>query len=138
VEFAVCLRIPGWLDQPAQIAVNGKPARVKAERGTFATLTRRWRKGDTIELRLPFSFRAVAIEDSAPDTVAAMCGPVMITAIDPPEELAVSASALRAMQPVPGTPLEFDCRTAAGNVRMRPFYRVQGETYSTYFHRTGA
>jgi len=101
-------------------------------------LTGRWLRGDTIELRLPFSLRAVAIEDRATDTVAAMRGPVMLTAIDPPEELAASASALRTMQPVPGTPLEFDCATAAGNMRMRPFYRVKDETYSTYFRRTPA
>jgi len=138
VEFAVRLRIPAWLDKPAQISVNGKAIQVKAERGTFAVLTRRWRKGDTIELQLPFSFRAIAIEERAPDTVAAMRGPVMLTAVDPPGELAAPAAALAGMQPVSGKPLEFDCRTAAGNVRMRPFYQVQRETYSTYFHRTPA
>ncbi|HKE22302.1 MAG TPA: beta-L-arabinofuranosidase domain-containing protein [Bryobacteraceae bacterium] len=136
IEFAVRLRIPGWLDRPARIAVNGKESGVRAERGTFASLNRRWRKGDVIELRLPFSFRAVAIEERASDTVAAMRGPVMLAAIDPPETLAATASALANMGPVRGNPLEFDCRTAAGTVRMRPFYKVQRETYSTYFHRT--
>ena len=116
--------------------MNGKPAQVKAERGAFATLTRRWRRGDTIELKLPFSFRTVPIEDRAPDTVAAMRGPVMLTAIDPPEQLVARASAFAQMDSVPGKPLEFDCQTAAGKVRMRPFYQVRDETYSTYFRRT--
>jgi hypothetical protein len=40
------------------------------------------------------------------------------------------------MEPVPGKPLEFDCQTPGGKVRMRPFYQVQHETYSTYFRRT--
>ena len=136
VEFSLHLRIPGWLDQAARIAVNGKAAPMEARRGTFASLARRWRRGDTVELRLPFSFRAIPIEDRAPETVAAMRGPVMLTAIDPPERLTAPASALAAMDPVSGTTLEFDCRTAEGKVRMRPFYRVRGETYSTYFHRT--
>ena len=118
--------------------MNGNTADVNAARGTFATLLRRWRKGDTIEVQLPFSFRTVAIEDAAPNTVATMRGPVMLTAIDPPEQLTATASALANMQPVPGTPLEFDCRTAAGPVRMRPFYRVQHETYTTYFQRVHA
>jgi DUF1680 family protein len=135
VEFAVRLRIPGWLESPAQISLNGKAAQVKAERGTFATLTRRWRKGDTIELRLPFPFRTVPIEARVPDTVAAMRGPVMLTAIDPPEQLVARASALARMDPVSGKPLEFDCQTEAGKVRMRPFYQVRRETYSTYFRR---
>jgi DUF1680 family protein len=138
LEFAVSLRIPGWLDRPAAISVNGKAAQVNAERGRFATLTRRWRKGDRIDLVLPFSSRTVAIEESAPDTVAAMRGPVMLTAIDPPEQLTATENALKSMAPVAGKPLEFDCRTATGNVRMRPFYQVQRETYSTYFRRTEA
>jgi len=138
VEFSVRLRIPGWLAKPARIAVNGKAERVKAHRGSFAVLTRRWRKGDTIELELPFSSRTVAIEERAPDTVASMRGPVLLAAIDPPDELAASAAALARMDPVAGKPLEFDCTTAAGKVRMRPFYRVQREAYSTYFRRTGA
>jgi DUF1680 family protein len=136
VDFTIRLRIPSWLERRARISVNGKPEQVAAERGTFAALTRRWRKGDTIELELPFSFRAVAIEERAPDTVAVMRGPIMLTAVDPPETLAASTDALPAMQPVPGQPLEFDCRTTDGPVRMRPFYRVQREAYSTYFRRT--
>jgi DUF1680 family protein len=138
VEFSVRLRIPGWLEKPARIAVNGKAERVKADPGSFAVLKRRWRKGDTIELGLPFSSRTVAIEERAPDTVASMRGPVMLAAIDPPDELAASAAALTRMDPVAGRPLEFDCTTATGKVRMRPFYQVQREAYSTYFRRTGA
>jgi len=137
-EFAVRLRVPGWLDRPARIAVNGKPAQVKAERGSFATLARRWRKGDIIEVELPFPFRTVPIDESAPNTVAVMRGPVMLTAIDPPDELAASRSALAGMAPVPGRPLEFDCAAAGGKVRMRPFYQVRRETYSTYLQRAGA
>lgn len=136
VEFAIRLRIPGWLERPAQISVNGKAEQVKAERGSFATLTRRWRKGDTIQLALPFPFRTVPIEDRAPNIVAAMRGPVMLTAVDPPGQLVAKSSALASMEPVHGKPLEFDCQTSAGKVRMRPFYQVQRETYSTYFERT--
>lgn len=136
VEFAIHLRIPRWLERPATIRVNGKVAQVKAERGRFATLTRRWRWGEEIELVLPFSFHTVAIERSAPNTVAVMRGPVMLSAIDPPEQLTATAAALKSMTPVAGRPLDFDCRTSAGNVRMRPFYQVQRETYSTYFRQT--
>ena len=138
VEFAIHLRIPGWLDRPARIAVNGKSIQVKSQPGSFATLLRRWRKGDTIELELPFSLRTVAIEESAPNIVAAMRGPVMLTAIDPLRDLVAPRAALAQMEPIPGKPLEFDCRAEAGKVRMRPFYRVQHEQYSTYFRRTEA
>jgi uncharacterized protein len=138
VDFALRLRIPNWLEQPARISINGKTADMKTQRGTFAELNRRWRKGDTIAMRLPFSSRTIAIEERAPDLVAAMRGPVMLAAVDPPDQLAASARALAQMEAVPGNPLEFDCASASGKVRMRPWYRVQRETYSTYFRRTNA
>ena len=136
VAFSVRLRIPAWLDKPAQLTVNGKSAQTDARPGSFATLDRTWRKADTIELRLPFPFRAVPIEDRAPNTVAALYGPVMLTAVDPPAELSAASEALPKMSPVAEKPLEFDCRTAAGAVRMRPFYQVQHEPYTTYFTKT--
>ena len=134
-EFEIRLRIPGWLERPPSLSVNSKAVAVKAERGTFAVLRRRWRKGDTIELTLPFSLRSVPIDDLHPDTLAVMYGPVMLTAIDPPQPLSASAESLRRMMRAPGKPLEFDCLTTAGQVRMRPFYKVRRETYSTYFTR---
>ena len=136
IDFAVHLRIPRWLDRPAHLSVNGKRVSAPAERGTFATIRRRWRKGDTIELALPFSFRLLPIDEQHPDVVAAMYGPLMLTAIDPPDPLTATSAALAKMDAVPGKPLEFDCRSAAGTVRLRPFYQVQRETYSTYFRRT--
>ena len=136
-EFAVRLRIPGWLDGPAHIGVNGKAVPVDARRGTFATVRRRWRSGDTIDVVLPFSFRTVPIDDRNPDVFALMRGPVMLTAVDPPPQLSANSEALRHMVPVEGQPLEFECRTAAGMLRMRPFYQVRREPYSTYFERSG-
>lgn len=136
VEFSLRLRIPAWLKTSAAITVNGKAAGVPAKPGSFAVLTRRWRTGDTIQLELPFPSRAVPIEARVPDTVASMRGPVLLVAIDPPANLAMPSAALAQMEPVPGQPLEFDCETATGPVRMRPFYRVQHELYTTYFRQS--
>ncbi|MGO9258516.1 MAG: beta-L-arabinofuranosidase domain-containing protein [Bryobacteraceae bacterium] len=133
VEFAIHVRIPGWLERPAQIAVNGRPVPVETERGTFATIRRRWRPNDTVEVTLPFSPRTVPIDDRNPNLAAVMMGPLLMTAIDPPAELAATRPAIAGIQAAPGAPMEFDCRTAGGAVRMRPFYRVERETYSTYF-----
>lgn len=134
-EFAVSLRIPGWLEGGARISVNGKTADVQAERGTFARISRKWKRGDTIALTLPFSFRTVAIDDRNPDVVAVMRGPVMMSAIDPPAQLAATGAALTGMRPVAGEALHFECDTEAGKVRLKPFYQVTNEVYSTYFKR---
>jgi DUF1680 family protein len=135
-EFAVRLRIPGWLERPAQISVNGKVWTGRADRGTFAAIRRRWRKGDTIEIGLPFSFRTVPVDDRDQAIVALMYGPLMLNAIDAPEPLTARREALAKPDRVSGKPLEFDCRAAGATIRMRPFYQIERETYSTYFRLT--
>jgi DUF1680 family protein len=117
VEFTLRLRMPSWLEKPATIALNG--------RSSTATITRRWRKGDTVELTLPFPLRRVPIEEAAPQTVAVMHGPLMLVAVDPPDNPAAPSN----LTPAPGLPSEFE----AGGIRLRPFYRVQREPYTTYF-----
>jgi DUF1680 family protein len=61
--FSLHLRIPGWLSAPAQIRVNGKPAGVKADAGTFAMLRRQWKRNDIVELSLPLDWRTVPIDN---------------------------------------------------------------------------
>jgi DUF1680 family protein len=113
-EFALYLRIPGWLSGTAQIRINGKPAGIKADPGTFATLRRQWKRNDTVELSMPLAWRTVPIDNRTPGVVALMRGPLLMTAVDPPPDLMLPAS-------------------PPGSLTLRPWYQVQRETYSTYF-----
>ena len=126
LEFEIRLRIPAWLDAPPVIQVNGKPSPVPARPGTFAVVKRRWRKGDRLRLRLPFTLRTVPIDARHPDTAAVMYGPLLLVAVDAPESFAVSPGAMRREG---RTSLDFRC----GAVTLRPFYQVKMETYTTYF-----
>jgi DUF1680 family protein len=119
------LRIPAWLEQPAQITVNGASAGVLPKPGSFAALHRRWRSDDLVQLRLPQSFRAEPIDDQHPKVVAIMRGPVMLVAVDPPNgrekrvlpiDEGISVVAQR-----PGA--------------WMPFHQVQNQRYTTYFTR---
>jgi DUF1680 family protein len=110
--FGVHLRIPGWLERPAEVLVNGKKAAVKAEPGNWATIRRQWKKGDRVEMTLPFAWRRAPIEATTPELFALMKGPLMMTVVDPPADLRVDE--------VPG------------NLNLRPFYQIQRETYTTY------
>jgi len=98
VAFTLNLRIPAWLPEPAGIEVNGKPHH-------GASIHRRWRNNDTVQLRLPFGNRLQPIDDRHPGIAALMRGPLMMVAINPP-----------------GAPLAF-----------RPFHEVRDEMYTTYF-----
>jgi DUF1680 family protein len=51
VAFDLKLRVPGWA-QNATATVNGEPVALAVERG-YATIQRRWSKGDVVSLRLP-------------------------------------------------------------------------------------
>jgi uncharacterized protein len=57
-EFALRLRIPGWATG-ATVKINGSPAAVDIEAGTYASLNRTWKTGDTVELTMPMGVRLV-------------------------------------------------------------------------------
>jgi DUF1680 family protein len=130
------LRIPGWLEQPAQITVNGALASGTASPGSFAALRRHWKKGDVVQLRLPQSFRTEPIDDQHPNVVAVMRGPVMLVAIDPPDGLEKKNLSIdkgfTALAQNSGTWV----RNEDGQqVVFLPFHQVRNERYTTYFNR---
>ena len=139
-EFALCVRIPGWLRSSAEIAVNGRAQSVPAEPRTFATLRRRWQNHDTVQLRFPLSFRTERIDAQHPNTVAVMRGPLMLVAIGPTRELPKDlVTSPNGFQPAPGPPadgLSFDARVGREKIRFMPFYAVQEQTYTTYVTET--
>jgi hypothetical protein len=130
------LRIPAWLQQPAQITVNGSPAGVTGTPGSFAALRRRWKSGDVVQLRLPQTFRAESIDDQHPNVAAIMRGPIMLVAINPPDGLEKRTLAMdegfRAVSQGAGAWM----RNEGGQeIVFLPFHRVQNERYTTYFTR---
>lgn len=136
-EFTVFVRMPGWLESPAQVMINDKPAAVAAERGKFAVIRRRWQNNDTIQVTVPFAFRTEPIDAQHPDTVALMRGPLMLVALDP--ELQISKEVLAShdrLKPSPYARQSFELQEAQPPVRFVPFYTVGDETYTTYLTLT--
>ncbi len=75
--FDLRLRVPGWARGFA-INVNGQDARVDATPGTWATVSRTWATGDTVEVRIPLALRMEAVDTFHPDRVAVVRGPVVL------------------------------------------------------------
>ena len=76
-ERTIALRLPGWCEAPS-LAVNGEP--VAVERGPgYARLSRRWRAGDEVTLRLPMQVVAEPTPDD-PDLLAFRQGPLVLAA----------------------------------------------------------
>ena len=139
-EFSLYVRIPGWLKSPAQLAVNGKSIDVEAAPRTFAAVRRRWQTNDALQIRFPFSFWGLPIDEQHPNLTAMMWGPLMLVALDSPLVLAkkpmeASPAGLRATA---SSPLTFEATREAEKLRFVPFYRVRDEVYTTYVQQQPA
>ncbi|WP_242691716.1 aceric acid hydrolase [Desertivirga arenae] len=77
--YSIFLRIPGWANN-AQVLVNGKPAGITTNSGSYAELNRKWKSGDKIQLVLPMDAKLVEanplVEESR-NRVAVKRGPVV-------------------------------------------------------------
>ena len=95
-NFAVKLRIPGWLRNQAvpsnlytyadnkhltaTFSVNGNSIAVTTPDDGYLTITRQWKQGDVIELNLPMEVRRIMANDNAEDLrgkVALERGPIV-------------------------------------------------------------
>ncbi len=135
--FTVYARMPGWLESPATVSVNGKPLDLKTERNTFAALRRRWKRNDTIQIKFPLRLRAEAVDLQHPKTVAIMWGPVMLAAVNPPPGLFADPLPIpQGLRSVPYNPMTFEMDQAGKRLRFAPFFSVGDEAYTTYFLKT--
>jgi uncharacterized protein len=82
-RLRIKLRVPGWVEQGFEVRVNGSKQRVKARPGSYLTLDRRWRKGDRIDVSMPFSIRIERARDR-PDTQSVFFGPVLLPIVGDP------------------------------------------------------
>ena len=135
-EFTIYVRIPGWLQLPASLSVNGRSMSVPAERGTFAAVRRVWRNNDTLQVSLPFSFRTEAVDEQHPNTEALMRGPLMLVALNPqPGQIKIAGDSLKSLRPVASRPQVFELRNGSQSTSFAPFHTVGNESYTTYLQR---
>ncbi len=131
-DFAMRLRIPAWASDSgsaAVIRVNGAPVSAPVTTG-FATLRRRWKDGDRIDLELPMPMRLEAIDTEHPETIALMRGPLVLFAITE-QTPKMTRQQLLAATPVNGRPA-WQAETASGSLTLLPFTSITDERYATY------
>lgn len=77
--FEIGLRIPAWAES-ARISVNGELEEESFHGGQYATLQRKWKKGDVIELTLPMDVQLIEanpLVEEARNQIAVKRGPVV-------------------------------------------------------------
>ena len=77
VPVRLRLRIPGWLRAAPSVKLNGRALEVSAEPGSYLTLDRQWKAGDSITLDLPMHLHVEAMADDA-RTQAFLYGPLVL------------------------------------------------------------
>ena len=74
------LRVPDWCTEGARISVNGVEQAAEAKPGTYATVSRTWKKGDVITIDMPMRTRIIEanplVEESR-GQVAVQRGPIV-------------------------------------------------------------
>jgi DUF1680 family protein len=127
-DFALRLRIPAWASTHT-IRVNGAPVSAPVSTG-FASVGRRWKDGDRIDLELAMPMRLEAIDEQHPETVALVRGPLVLFAVTE-NAPRVSRQQLLAASPIAGRSA-WQAQTASGPLRLLPFTEITDEHYTTY------
>jgi uncharacterized protein len=132
-EIAVHFRIPAWAEGTS-ISVNGKRWRDPVLPGTFASLRRKWKNGDHVELEMPMKMRLQPLDARNPDTVALLRGPLVLFAVTTSPGKVTRQQLLDAKDAGPG---KWQVATAGGPMKMLPFTAIEDEQYSTYLQVSG-
>lgn len=77
--FELMLRIPDWAEG-STVRVNGKDVGIDVTAGTFATIDRKWKKGDVVELDMPMDIKLIeghSLIEEVRNQVAIKRGPVV-------------------------------------------------------------
>lgn len=86
-RFELQVRYPEWVAAGAmEILVNGREYPVSEQPGSYVSIRRRWRKGDTVKVGLPMHPRTEQLPDGSP-YVSLMVGPVVLGAKAGTDEL---------------------------------------------------
>jgi len=131
-NMALRLRIPVWaaLAGPAtEIKVNGLATQAPVSKG-FATIQRKWKDGDRVELNLPMPMRLEAVDSQHPETVALVRGPLVLFALTEGDPK-VSREQLLAAKPMKGQAV-WMASADSGPLLLTPFTEIHEERYRTY------
>jgi DUF1680 family protein len=139
------------------IEMNGAPVSSFVEPTGYITLSRAWKTGDKIEVKLPMALHAEPLPDDRTQ-VAAMYGPLVLAAtlgkVDPKLSHGGYGPSARAqskdipaftakgelgtwIEKVAGQGLTFRTKGQATDVTLVPFYKVLDERYAVYLKVNG-
>ena len=76
-KFSLKIRVPYWATKGVDVSVNGKSEKVEAKPQSYLSLTRQWKDGDKIKVRLPMSLHLYTARDDK-NLGVVMFGPLVL------------------------------------------------------------
>ena len=127
--------MPHWATNGFFVKINGKVKKIKAEPGSYLTISRKWKDGDTVELQMPFKFYLEPVMDQQ-NIASLFYGPVLLAAQESEprtEWRKVTLDANDISKSISGDPeqLQFNI----DGVVFKPFYETYGR-HSVYLDVT--
>jgi DUF1680 family protein len=130
-KFDINVRVPGWATNGFFVKINGKEQHLPARPGSYLKISRTWKDGDSIELKMPFRFHLDPVMDQ-PNIASLFYGPVLLAAQEPTARKdwrKITLDAEDISKTIKGDPrtLQF----TIGDVVFKPFYQTYGR-HSVY------
>jgi len=150
VEMSLRLRHPYWAASGFEVAINGQTQAIASRPGSFISLDRAWRDGDTVDIRMTMTLRTEAFRDD-PKKLAILHGPLVLCAgIEPGRPTAAIVSGegeiVSHIRPVPEKPLTFIASPkvfrvtgpqAGRELTLIPLFRQYKKPYIVYWDVLG-
>ncbi len=78
-RMAVHIRRPAWATSEFHVLVNGKEDMAAVSPSSYAVISRTWKTGDRVEIRMPMGLHTEAFKDNA-NRLAFLYGPIVLSA----------------------------------------------------------
>ena len=133
--FDLHVRVPHWATKGFFVKINGKEVKVIAVPGSYLNLSRIWKDGDSVELRMPFSFYLEPVMDQQ-NIASLFYGPVLLAAQESEQRTEwrkITLNAADISKSITGDPVQLQFRI--DGVDFKPFYETYGR-YSVYLDVT--
>ncbi|MHA4896856.1 beta-L-arabinofuranosidase domain-containing protein [Pedobacter sp. PWIIR3] len=134
-KFALNVRVPGWATNGYFVTINGVAQNLQANPGSYLEISRNWKDGDVVELRMPFQFHLDPIMDQQ-NIASLFYGPILLAAQEPEarkEWRKVSLDASDISKSIKGDPKQLEF--TIDDVVFKPFYDTYGR-HSVYLDVT--
>ncbi len=130
-QFDINVRVPGWATKGFFVKINGKEEQLQAKPGSYLKLSRKWKDGDIIELKMPFQFHLDPVMDQQ-NIASLFYGPILLAAQEPEarkEWRKLTLDAEDISKSIKGDPQQL--QFTIDDVVFKPFYDTYGR-YSVY------